>query len=184
MKDYQDQSRRAQEFAVDDWVWLRLYHHSAAGITQSSPSKLAPHFYGPFQVTARVGAVAYRLRLPVSAKIHDVFHVSLLKKFVGTPPSEVVQLPPITRGHIVPVPEHIVRARLNRGVWELLVNWKGCNAADATWESLPTFVAAYPEVQLEDALFLDEGGNVTDAFVGKVFSRRKKESRKSPAPGK
>ena len=60
--------------------------------------QLAPCFYGPFQVVARVGAVAYRLRLPDNAKIHDVFHVGLLKKFVGTPPTELVQLPGIVRG--------------------------------------------------------------------------------------
>jgi len=61
------------EFAVGEWAWLRLHHRSASSITPSHPSKLSPRFYGPFQVVARVGAVAYRLRLPDNAKIHDFF---------------------------------------------------------------------------------------------------------------
>ena len=60
--------------------------------------------------------MAYRLRLPDNAKIRDVFHVELLKKFVGTPPTELVQLPAIVRGRIVPTMQHVIRARLNRGV--------------------------------------------------------------------
>ena len=157
MKATQDKSRRELEFAVGDWVWLRLHHRSASGITPSSPSKLAPRFYGPFQIAARVGAVAYRLRLPETARVHDVFHVGLLKKFIGTPPTELIQLPPIVRGRVVPTPQRAVRARLNRGIRELLIQWKGSDPAEATWELLSSFVATYPEFQLEDELFLGVG---------------------------
>ena len=173
MKARQDQSRRDVEYAVGDWAWLRLHHRAALGITPSTPSKLAPQFYGPFQIVARISTVAYRLRLPEHAKIHDVFHVGLLKKFVGTPPTEVVQLPPVVRGRVVPTPQHVIRARLNHGVWELLIHWQGSAPAKATWESLPSFVATYPDFQLEDKLFLGKGGNVTDAFIGRTYRRRK-----------
>ena len=43
--------------------------------------KLNPHYIGPFLILKRIGPVAYRLELPQELnKVHDVFHVSNLKK--------------------------------------------------------------------------------------------------------
>lgn len=67
MKDHQNHKRRHVEYSVGDWVLLKLHHRSAAGITSASPSKLAPRFFGPYQIIERIGAVAYRLRLPSKA---------------------------------------------------------------------------------------------------------------------
>lgn len=58
--------------------------------------KLSPRFYGPFQVEARVGTVAYKLQLPGSAQLHPVFHVSLLKKKLGQQVIATPTLPPVT----------------------------------------------------------------------------------------
>jgi hypothetical protein len=86
-----------------------------------APSKLGPKFYGPYQILQRIGEVSYKLQLPPRACIHDVFHVALLKKFEGTALSQVVPLPDILHGRVIPSPNKVVKARLNRGVWELLV---------------------------------------------------------------
>jgi hypothetical protein len=104
MKSSHDKLHCDLAFQVDDWVWLRLHRRSAAGITDSSASKLSPRFYGPFHVIERMGSVAYRLRLPPKARIHDVFHVVFLKKYEGTPPTGPGQLPPIGHGCVLPVP--------------------------------------------------------------------------------
>lgn len=56
---------------VGDWVWLRLQHCTATAITDKTTAKLAPQYYGPFQVSQRVGPMAYCLTLPQNASIHD-----------------------------------------------------------------------------------------------------------------
>ena len=48
--------------------------------------KLSPRFIGPFEILGRVGPVAYRLELPPSMSgVHDVFHVSMLRKYTPDP---------------------------------------------------------------------------------------------------
>lgn len=80
MKHYADRLRTEREFDVGDWVYLRLQSYRQTSLALQRNMKLAPRFYGPFQVLSRVGKVAYKLLLPDSAQIHPVFHVSLLKR--------------------------------------------------------------------------------------------------------
>jgi hypothetical protein len=65
----------------------------------------------------RIGTVAYRLQLPPKAKIHDI----LLKNFEGEPPTSITPLPSIQHGWVIPTPDKVIQARLNRGGWEVLV---------------------------------------------------------------
>ena len=52
----------------------------------SKRRKLSPRFIEPFEVLERVGIVAYRLALPPSLySVHDVFHVSMLRKYTPDP---------------------------------------------------------------------------------------------------
>jgi hypothetical protein len=78
--------------------------------------KLKPRFYELYRITTIINDVAYRLELPPRAHLHDVFHVGLLKKFVGTPPANPSALPQIHNGAVVPEPDHVLRSLLAWGV--------------------------------------------------------------------
>lgn len=74
-----------------------------------------------------------KLALPPSAKLHNVFHVGLLKPFRGEHPTAAGILPPIRHGRACLTPDAVVKSRLARGQRELPVHWMGQPAADATW---------------------------------------------------
>jgi hypothetical protein len=109
--------------------------------------------------------VVYHLELPPNSRIHNVFHVVFLKKFVGEPPTSVPPLPPIKNDRVLPVLEKVLRVRFNNDNWELQVKWTGCSSSDATWELLAKFKDSFPSFQLEDKLFPDEEGKCCEHSI-------------------
>lgn len=164
-----DRHHRPLQFVPGQWVWLRLLHRPVASLQLKGRGKLGPKYFGPFRVLERIGDVAYRLELPASARIHDVFHVGLLKTFHGAPPSEPPPLPLLQHGRVVVAPEAVLKGRLARGRRVVLVRWCNATPAEASWEDLDEFRAQFPEFQVEDDLFL-QGGR--DVMVGLQYSRR------------
>ena len=75
-KAYADQRRRALDLDIGSYVKLSTVN--LAGRASGTP-KLHSKFIGSFQVAAKVGPVAYRLLLPESMKMHNVFDVSMLQ---------------------------------------------------------------------------------------------------------
>ena len=63
-------------------------------LKQKGAEKLKPCFYGPYRVIRRVGEVAYELELPTGNRIHNIFHVSCLKKALGQQVTATEELPP------------------------------------------------------------------------------------------
>jgi len=87
MKKYADAKCRDFVYQVGDWVMVKLRPHRQTSAKPQShiSSKLSKHFYGPLEIIERIGPVAYRLKLPEDARIHPVFHCSILKPFKGSP---------------------------------------------------------------------------------------------------
>ena len=86
-----DHHRRELLFSLGDWVLLRLEkaHLKKRKGKESLFTKLSMRYYGPFQVTEKISDVNYRLKLPDSWKIHNAFHVSLLRPYVGDVPEDM-----------------------------------------------------------------------------------------------
>jgi hypothetical protein len=112
---------------------------------------------GPYRIVEIINDVAVRLELPQGARLHDVFHVGVLKKFIGAPPASPPALPAIHNGAVIQEPLRVEQARLARGVHQVLVHWRREPTEFASWEDLDEFRSKYPDFQLEDELGLEGG---------------------------
>ena len=77
--------RQPLEFKVGDHVFLKVMAKRRV-VRFGKRGKLSPRFIGPFEILERIGTVAYRLALPPSMSgFHEVFHVSMLRKYTPDP---------------------------------------------------------------------------------------------------
>ena len=83
MKKQADQNRREVEFPVGELVYLKIQPYMLKSLATRINQKISPRYYGPFKIVERMGAVAYKLKLPPGSQVHPVFHVALLKKCVS-----------------------------------------------------------------------------------------------------
>jgi len=122
-------------FKLNDQVWLESKHLALP----HQSKKLAPKRVGPFRITKVILPVAFRLDLPSSWHIHDVFHASLLTSYHETTaygPNFIKPPPDLIDGE----EEYEVKAILNHRMFghqrqvQYLIKWKGYPHSDNTWE--------------------------------------------------
>ena len=76
-----DLKRTPKEFQVGEHVFIKVRPNKSS-LRLGSCAKLAPRYCGPFEILSRIGQVAYQLALPLNLRVHNVFHISVLKKYV------------------------------------------------------------------------------------------------------
>jgi len=125
-----DARNKPMSYKVGDMVLLSSKNLSLPG----SKKKLGARFVGPFRVRDCIGSQAYRLALPESYKIHNVFHVSLLERWqqrAGEEPAEPMPLADENEEWEI---EKILDTRVRAGQRYYLVRWKGWPDEYTSWQ--------------------------------------------------
>jgi hypothetical protein len=137
---------------VGDYVYLKV--STIRGIKRFGvKGKLAPRYIGPYQIQVRRGEVAYQLSLPESlSAVHDVFHVSQLKKCLRVPeeqlPTEDLEVQEDLTYIEKPIQilETIDWVTSRRTIRMCKVRWGHHSEEEATWEREDDMRAKYPEL--------------------------------------
>ena len=152
MKQLADRHKSERQFQIGDMVFLKLQPYRQTSVERREVPKFVAKYYGLFRIKDKIGRVAYQLELPSNAQIHDIFHVSLLKKAYGN--WQFTPLPSITYPQEVIEPLVILERRMvkrgNQAAAQLLIHWKNQSPAEATWEFASELRRRFPAFSLED----------------------------------
>ncbi|KAJ0940339.1 putative nucleotidyltransferase, Ribonuclease H [Helianthus annuus] len=165
MKLTADKHRRDIHFQIDDWVFVKLQPYRQGSVRLQRHHKLGHRYFGPYRIIAKVGAVAYKLDLPATAKIHPVFHVSLLRKCLGKPTQQVTPLNLVdSTSTLILHPVKVLQSRsITKGtqvIAQSLIQWDGLSEDEATWEDNSQLRLQFPNLHLEDKVGVNGDGIV------------------------
>ncbi len=156
-KSYADQRRKPLEFQVGDRVLLKVSPWK--GVPRfGKRGKLNPRYIGPFEILARIGPVAYKLKLPKDLSgVHDTFHVSNLKKCLSDEsliiPPEEVQID--KQLHFIEEPVEVsdwkVQKTRRSRIKLVKVRWNSKRGPEFTWEREDQMRRKYPALFPEEA---------------------------------
>ncbi|WOG89301.1 hypothetical protein DCAR_0208538 [Daucus carota subsp. sativus] len=160
-KSYVDQNRREMEYQVGDKVFLKV--SPWRGVMRfSNKGKLSPRYIGPYEIIEKIGPLAYRLALPPElSQIHDVFHVSMLRRY-RSDPTHVLKDPGIeindNLSYIeepVKIIGHKTKQLRNREIPLVKVLWRNHAVEEATWETEEHMRSKYPHLFDNPGTFLN-----------------------------
>jgi hypothetical protein len=149
-KSYADLKRRPEEFAVGERVLLKV--SPTKGVVRfGARGKLSPRYIGPYEIVERIGTLAYRLALPNSLeKVHDVFHVSQLKRYIPAT-THVLDPEPLELDSTLTYEEKPVRILVTKvrstrrkDITMVKVLWSNHEREAATWETESSMREKYP----------------------------------------
>ncbi|KAI3780620.1 hypothetical protein L2E82_10605 [Cichorium intybus] len=151
-KQYADRRVKPIEFQVGDMVMLKVSPWKGL-IRFGKKGKLSPRFIGPFRISQRVGAVAYRLELPDELHgIHDVFHVSHLRKTLFDKAQHIplAEIEVDEKLRYPEQPERVldrkIRQLRNKKISMVKVLWRHHKGSDMTWETESEMREKYPQL--------------------------------------
>jgi len=102
-------------FEVGDLVYLRIQTYRQTSIKRSGIENLQPRLFGSYKVRRKVGVVEYDPDLPSGREIHNVFHVSCLKRAIGKHIIPIEALPPLDEeGQLTLIPKVVLEVREKR----------------------------------------------------------------------
>jgi hypothetical protein len=151
-KSYADYRRRKLSFNVGDFVYLKVSH--MRGLRHFKiRGKLTPRYIGQFKILEEWGEVAYQLELPPQlSDVHDVFHVSQLRKCLWVP-EEHMPLEELTVGEELMYQEYPVKildtsekVTRNNHYKMCKVQWSNHTEEQATWEKEDQLKAEFPDI--------------------------------------
>ncbi|KAF5451789.1 hypothetical protein F2P56_026861 [Juglans regia] len=119
--------------------------------------KLSPRYVGPFEILDRIGPVAYKVALPPALSgVHDVFHVSMLRKYIPDP-THVIDYEPLQLQENLTYTEEPMRIieRKEQMLWNrtiplVKVVWNNHTISEASWELEEEMQVKYPQLLASD----------------------------------
>ena len=156
-KSYYDSSRKKVEFEVGDMVFLKVSPMKVV-MRFGKNGKLSPRFVGPFEILKCISKVAYKLvLLPTLAGVHNVFHVSMLRRYIPDP-SHVLNYKRLkikdnltyeeVQIQILDRKDHVLRIKT---ISLVKVLWKNDIVEEASWEREDEMKSKYPKLFVNEA---------------------------------
>jgi hypothetical protein len=153
-ESYANKRRRPLQFEVGDHAYRKVSPMKDVKRFRVK-GKLSPRYIGPFSILGRCGTMAYKLELPPSlVEVHDIFHVSQLKKYLKAPVDVVLpEVAPLESD--LTYPEHLIKildqkSHVTR--WKTIkfykIQWSNHMVIEATWESEDFLRSCHPEFEL------------------------------------